>query len=54
MDCIEDAGEKFLIGPDVCDCGAFEAVCPVNAIFYEDFVPEFDRNWIRKNSDYYN
>lgn len=54
VDCIEDAGETYLIDPNLCiDCGACEAVCPVSAIFHEDFVPNFDREWIPKNRDYY-
>lgn len=54
VDCIEDAGETYLIDPNVCiDCGACEAVCPVSAIFQEDFVPDFDKDWIEKNRAFY-
>ncbi len=51
---IEDAGETFLINPDTCiDCGACEPVCPVSAIFQEDFVPEEEHEWIAKNRDFF-
>lgn len=55
VDCIHDAEDTYLIDPNVCiDCGACEAVCPVTAIFHEDFVPDFDRDWIQKNADFFN
>jgi NAD-dependent dihydropyrimidine dehydrogenase PreA subunit len=41
VDCIY-VGERFLyIHPDECvDCGACEPVCPVEAIYYEDDLPD--------------
>jgi NAD-dependent dihydropyrimidine dehydrogenase PreA subunit len=41
VDCIYE-GDRFLyIHPDECvDCGACEPVCPVEAIYYEDDLPE--------------
>jgi len=60
VDCIhpredEDQGEIMLyINPDECiDCGACEPVCPVNAIFFEDDVPEQWKQFIEMNRDYY-
>jgi NAD-dependent dihydropyrimidine dehydrogenase PreA subunit len=60
VDCIhpredEDQGEIMLyIHPDECiDCGACEPVCPVNAIFFEDDVPEQWKHFIEMNRDYY-
>lgn len=54
VDCIHDAGGTYLIEPDVCiDCGACEAVCPVSAIFHEDFVPESEMEWIEKNRAFF-
>lgn len=54
VDCIHDAGETYVIDPDACiDCGACEPVCPVSAIFQEDFVPESEQEWIGKNRDFY-
>src|SRR5690349_22112303 len=41
VDCIYEAERALYIHPDECvDCGACEPVCPVEAIFYEDDVPE--------------
>ncbi|HVA48530.1 MAG TPA: ferredoxin family protein [Pirellulales bacterium] len=46
-------GEKMLyIHPDECtDCGACEPECPVEAIFYEDAVPEAWRDFIALNAE---
>ncbi len=42
------------INPVECiDCGACEPVCPVNAIFEEDEVPERWRHFTRINAEYY-
>jgi NAD-dependent dihydropyrimidine dehydrogenase PreA subunit len=41
VDCIYEGGRMLYIHPDECvDCGACEPVCPVEAIYYEDDVPE--------------
>lgn len=41
MDCIYEGGRALYIHPDECvDCGACEPVCPVEAIYYEDDLPE--------------
>ena len=41
VDCIYEGGRSLYIHPDECvDCGACEPVCPVDAIFYEDDLPE--------------
>jgi NAD-dependent dihydropyrimidine dehydrogenase PreA subunit len=41
VDCIYEGERMLYIQPDECvDCGACEPVCPVEAIFYEDDVPE--------------
>src|SRR5690625_3615351 len=41
VDCIYEGDRMLYIQPDECvDCGACEPVCPVEAIFYEDDVPE--------------
>ncbi|MGH2830390.1 MAG: ferredoxin [Actinomycetota bacterium] len=43
VDCIYEGPRMLYIQPDECvDCGACEPVCPVEAIFYEDDVPD---NW---------
>lgn len=41
VDCIYEGGRSLYIQPDECvDCGACEPVCPVEAIFYEDELPQ--------------
>jgi ferredoxin len=42
------------IQPDECvDCGACEPVCPVEAIFYEDDVPEEFVDYTAANADFF-
>ena len=41
VDCIYEGNRMLYIHPEECvDCGACEPVCPVEAIYYEDDVPE--------------
>jgi len=41
VDCIYEGERMLYIHPDECvDCGACEPVCPVEAIYYEDDLPE--------------
>ena len=41
VDCIYEGKRMLYIHPDECvDCGACEPVCPVEAIYYEDDVPQ--------------
>jgi NAD-dependent dihydropyrimidine dehydrogenase PreA subunit len=41
VDCIYEGERALYIHPDECvDCGACEPVCPVEAIYYEDDLPE--------------
>lgn len=54
VDAIHDAGETYLIDPNLCiDCAACEAVCPVSAIFHEDYVPDEEFEWIAKNRAFF-
>lgn len=47
VDCIYEGKRSLYIHPDECvDCGACEPVCPVEAIFYEDDVPD---EWLAYN-----
>jgi ferredoxin len=42
------------IHPDECvDCGACEPVCPVEAIYYEDDVPEQWGAYTKANADFF-
>ena len=41
IDCIYEGPRMLYVNTDECiDCGACEPVCPVEAIYYEDDVPE--------------
>lgn len=57
VDCIhhEEGKDRVLyIDPDECiDCGACEPVCPVEAIFENDAVPEHEQVWIEINALWY-
>ncbi len=50
VDCIYEGDRMLYIHPDECvDCGACEPVCPVEAIFYEDDVPEQWKDYYKAN-----
>ena len=54
VDCIYEGGRALYIQPDECvDCGACEPVCPVEAIAYEDDVPEALRPSIADNARFF-
>jgi NAD-dependent dihydropyrimidine dehydrogenase PreA subunit len=56
VDCIHggDADQMLFIDPDECiDCSACEPACPVNAIYFEDDVPDDLKHYIAINADYY-
>jgi ferredoxin len=49
-----ESAELLYIDPETCiDCGACEPVCPVEAIFENDFVPEKWKQYIEINANYY-
>lgn len=50
VDCIYEGQRILYINPNECvDCGACEPVCPVEAIFYEDDLPD-DWAWYKDMS----
>ena len=54
VDCIYEGGRMLYIQPDECvDCGACEPVCPVEAIYYEDDLPEKWRDYTQANVDFF-
>lgn len=54
VDCIVEGESQFYIDPDICiDCGACEAVCPVEAIYPEEEVPEEETKYIQINRDFF-
>jgi len=47
VDAIYEGDRTLYINPDECvDCGACEPVCPRAAIWYEDDVPDSERQFI--------
>lgn len=54
VDCIYEGDRMMYIQPDECvDCGACEPVCPTEAIYYEDDVPENMTNFKQLNADFF-
>jgi NAD-dependent dihydropyrimidine dehydrogenase PreA subunit len=54
VDCIYEGKRMLYIHPDECvDCGACEPVCPVEAIFYEDDVPEQWKDYYTANVGFF-
>ncbi len=56
VDCIhgKDDDPQLYIDPDECiNCGACEAVCPVQAIFEEGMLPPQWESYITLNRDYF-
>jgi NAD-dependent dihydropyrimidine dehydrogenase PreA subunit len=54
VDCIYEGNRMLYIHPDECvDCGACEPVCPVEAIFYEDDVPEQWKDYYDANVKFF-
>jgi NAD-dependent dihydropyrimidine dehydrogenase PreA subunit len=54
VDCIYEGTRMLYIHPDECvDCGACEPVCPVEAIYYEDDVPEQWNQYTQINADFF-
>ncbi|MFI9011337.1 ferredoxin [Actinosynnema sp. NPDC053489] len=54
VDCIYEGDRMLYIHPDECvDCGACEPVCPVEAIYYEDDVPDEWKEYTKANVDFF-
>ena len=48
------AGKQLFVDPEECiDCGACEPVCPVQAIFTEEEVPEKWKSYIGTNYSHF-
>lgn len=51
VDCIYEGTRMLFINADECiDCAACEPVCPVDAIFYEDDLPESLKEYVAINA----
>ena len=54
VDCIYEGARTLYINAEECvDCGACEPLCPTEAIFYEDDVPEEWADYTRANIDFF-
>jgi len=54
VDCIYEGGRSLYIQPDECvDCGACEPVCPVEAIYYEDDLPDDLTDYLADNERFF-
>jgi NAD-dependent dihydropyrimidine dehydrogenase PreA subunit len=54
VDCIYEGSRALYIHPVECvDCGACEPACPVDAIYYEDDVPDSTISSIQDNADFF-
>lgn len=54
MDCIYEGARALYIQPDECiNCGACVPVCPEEAIYYEEDLPESLRRHLKDNEDFF-
>lgn len=54
VDCIYGGARTMYIHPDECtDCNACEPVCPVEAIYHEDDVPDEWGGYVQANADFF-
>lgn len=54
VDCIYEGNRMLYIQPDECvGCGACEPVCPVEAIYYEDDLPEDQEKYREVNAEFF-
>jgi NAD-dependent dihydropyrimidine dehydrogenase PreA subunit len=54
VDCIYEGARALYIQPEECiNCGACVPVCPEEAIYYEDDLPEALRPYLKDNEDFF-
>ena len=54
VDCIYEGNRMLYIHPEECvDCGACEPVCPAEAIYYEDDLPEDQEEYFDINAQFF-
>lgn len=54
VDCIYEGRRSLYIQPDECiDCGACEIVCPVEAIYYEEDLPNAWIHYLDDNDTFF-
>jgi NAD-dependent dihydropyrimidine dehydrogenase PreA subunit len=55
VSCIYEGDKQLFINPADCiDCGACEPVCPADAIYFEDSLPEDKKIFIEINKNFFN
>lgn len=51
---VHEAVDQLFIDPETCiECGVCEPECPVEAIYFEEDVPEEWEHYIEINADFY-
>ena len=54
VDCIYEGARSLYIHPGECiDCGACEPVCPVEAIYFEDDLPDHLAGYLADNEQFF-
>lgn len=54
MDCIYEGERSLYIHPEECiDCGACEPVCPVEAIYFHEDLPDAWTDYARANAEFF-
>jgi len=54
VDCIYEGDRSMYINAQECvDCGACKLLCEVDAIFYEDDLPESERTFLADNAAFF-
>lgn len=54
VDCIYEGNRMLYIHPTECvDCGACERVCPVEAIFFDDDIPDEYEGYLEANAEFF-
>ncbi|MCU9593469.1 4Fe-4S dicluster domain-containing protein [Caldibacillus thermolactis] len=54
VDCIEKGEDQYFIDPAICiDCGACQAVCPVEAIYYEEDLRPEEEVYLEKAKEFF-
>jgi len=54
VDCIYEGARALYIQPEECiNCGACVPVCPEEAIYYEEDLPDAQRRHLQDNADFF-
>ncbi len=54
VDCIDEGDRTMYINAEECvDCGACKLLCEVDAIYYEDDLPEGERRFLADNAAFF-